>query len=231
MLKGYGNFIPILDGMGVTSEETLLGLNDSVLRARDFGDGERLQLIRLANDVLEIVLPDQHLIAYAFDVDGTITPHPGRDPKSLWFLNADGYYASLSDATKDRMVRLLSTVVGPLILISRNDEHTVRDFLYLLNPEFEARIDNKFSSFRKTGAFPTDHSKVLALRHLIMYPKPVFYLDDDIHEYNQCQIQANTYPTLGCYHADKWIGIGLNFMDLSHHASIFADHVSKLKYQ
>jgi hypothetical protein len=228
ILRGYRDLIPVFEQLSIRDENALMTLKDSSLRQRGYDDRQRLQILKAANKILNMELPFPNEIVYAFDVDGTLTPTPGKVKTSLWYLGPEDYYNSLSDETRDILVRMLSVLPDPLIIISRNTEENIRAFFRLLNSEFEARIDPNYSAFRYTGRYPTDGSKEYALINLNAIGKSVFYIDDSQSEIDQCIILAGYDQYLGCYHATTWLGDASEFTNMANMALQFHQQVKEM---
>lgn len=227
ILKGHRDLIPVFEELGIRDQNGLSNLKDSHLRRQGYNDAQRLHILKAANHILDMFLPFTDEIVYAFDVDGTLTPHPGQSPISLWH-RGDDYYFSLSEEQRDAMVRMLSVLPDRLILISRNEEANVMDLLRSLNTEFVSHIDMNYSAFRSSGLFPTEESKANALKHLANLHRPVFYVDDSEGEISRCNILSGLNQYLGCYHAKNWIGDAGEFTNMANMAIQFYQQVSHI---
>lgn len=148
-------------------------------------------------------LPGSEILLYAFDVDGTLTPHPGDHPNSMWHQQSD-YLKGLSPEILVQMRTLFSRLPPKFILISRNHEATIRQWLAELDPTFPDRIDIQNSSFRQSGVAPTGRGKRKAFLHLNNLGRPIIYIDDDLQDITVCQ-KMLTGPSYTA-HIQSWLG-------------------------
>jgi hypothetical protein len=148
-------------------------------------------------------LPQCKDILYAFDVDGTLTPHPGAHPDSMWH-RGELYLSGLSPEIIAQMRALFALLPAKFILISRNYEETIYYWLAQLDPSLPDRIDREHSSFRISGVAPTSKSKQEAFAHIKSTGRPIVYVDDDPRDIALAQriIPDAVYIA----HIETWLG-------------------------
>ena len=147
------------------------------------------------------------LITYAFDFDGTLTPHPGSDKQSLWYMKSN-YWVLLSDEMKHLTKMLFMRLPSQIIIISRNYSTNVYNFLNSINPNVIPRVNNSLSAFLDSELTSTRRGKSTAWKLLMGTTKPILYSDDsmdEISEFNHGFVSQNHGQVDG-YHAVPWLG-------------------------
>jgi len=156
-------------------------------------------------DVSNMALPSHPHLVYIFDVDGTLTPHPGDDTHSMWHMQYD-YTNRLTSEIIQRMANLLSLLPYRIILISRNKEDVIMDILGSIDSTFPARVDKVWSSFRRSGMSPTLRSKRSAFTELANIPAHIVYIDDSQTEIEIFKQIPELYGKSLPIKIDKWLG-------------------------
>lgn len=157
------------------------------------------------------ILPgvNSKLITYAFDFDGTLTPHPGNDRDSLWNLK-DEYWDSLSPKNKDLTLKLWSRLPDSVIIISKNYYSNVESLCLNIgrdsNQNILSRIDKQLSSYIDSSPISTRGTKSYAWQRLEELNKLIMYSDDSEREIRDFDLMVTSDSKLYSYLAKRWLG-------------------------